>query len=181
MPCCATSAATPPPPRTWTSTCSRFSRRSSRKGTRKSPRAAVPSRGDDACSRQRLAAQALQRLGEDGLTVGVGAAFLHVGQVSLVGLDTRRGRRGRLVLARGGGAARALPLVGNRGVGRETRPGLVAVGAPERHPDTGRGFAALRLAHRAGAYPATANRVTTTHKIPPPDEGPLTDERAADP
>src|SRR6202021_947187 len=101
------------------------------------------------------------------------------GQVGLVRLDPRRGRRARLVLAGREAATGALPLGGNRGVGRETRPGLVPVGAPERHPHAGRGLAALRLAHRAGAYPATADRVTPTHKIHPLDEGPLTDEREA--
>src|SRR6185437_17117624 len=103
----------------------------------------------------------------DGLPVGVRAALLHVGQVGLVGLNARRRRRVRLVLAGREAAPRALPLVGDRGIGRETRPGLVPVGAPERHPHAGRGLTALRLAHRAGAYPATANRITTTHRIPP--------------
>src|SRR5215471_18370787 len=112
------------------------------------------------------AAQALQGLGEDGLAVGVAAPLLHVGEVSLVRLDSRRGRRAGLVLAGREAAPWALPLVGDGCVGREARPGLVTVRAPERHPYPGRGLAALRLAHRAGAHPAAAYRVATTHRPP---------------
>ncbi len=110
------------------------------------------------------------------------AALLHVGQVGLVRLDAGRGRRGGLVLAGREAAPGALPLVGDRGVGREAGLGLVPVRAPERHPDPGRGLAALRLAHRASAYPASADRVATAHRSPliavpshqprPPTEGP---------
>src|SRR5215469_10589252 len=79
------------------------------------------------------AAQALQGLGEDGLAVGVAAPLLHVGEVSLVRLDSRRCRRAGLVLAGREAAPRTLPLVGDGCVGREARPGLVPVRAPERH------------------------------------------------
>src|SRR5215469_3345518 len=112
------------------------------------------------------AAQTLQGLGEDGLAVGVAAPLLHVGEVSLVRLDSRRGRRAGLVLAGREAAPRTLPLVGDGCVGREARPGLVTVRAPERHPYPGRGLAALRLAHRAGAHPTAAYRVATTHRPP---------------
>src|SRR5262249_7186807 len=134
--CCATSAATAPPRKSLTSTSSRCCRPCwrLRRRHKKSPRAALPSRAINvlaAAIRLEGAAQALQRLGEDGLAVGVGAALLHVGEVSLVRLDAGRGGRVRLVLAGREAATRALPLVGNRGVGRETRPGLVPVGAKE--------------------------------------------------
>src|SRR5689334_23322460 len=89
------------------------------------------------------AAQAGQGLGQDGLAVGVAAALLHVGEVRLVRLDAGRVWRGLLVLARGVAAARALPGVRNRGVGRKARPRLVLVRAPERDPHTRRGLAAL--------------------------------------
>ncbi len=110
--------------------------------------------------------QPLQRLGENRLAVGVGAPLLHVGQVGLVGLDPRRGRRVRLVLAGREAAPGTLPLLGDRGVGREARPGLVPVGAPELHPHPGRGLTTLRLAHRASANPATPNRVPAAHITP---------------
>src|SRR6185437_12307487 len=110
--------------------------------------------------------QALQCFGEDRLAVGVAAPLLYVSQVSLVGLDTRWSRRVVLVLAGREAAPRALPLLGYGGVGREARLGLVSVRAPECHPDPRRRLAALRLAHRAGAYPASAYSVATTHRPP---------------
>src|SRR5580704_3865092 len=112
------------------------------------------------------AAQAGQGLGQDGLAVGVAAALLHVGEVRLVGLDTGRIRRGVLVLARGVTTAGALPGVGDRGVGRETRTCLVPVRAPERDPDSRRGLTALSFSHRTRADPAAADGVATTHRSP---------------
>jgi hypothetical protein len=112
------------------------------------------------------ALQASERLGEDGFAVGVAAPLLHVGQVGLVGLNARGGGRVLLIRARRVTTARALPGVGNRGIGREAGPCLVLVRAPERDPDTGRGLAALSLSHRPRANPAAADGVATTHRSP---------------
>ena len=61
-------------------------------------------------------AQRLQRLVEDGLAVGVGAALLHVGEVRLVGLDLAA-RAGGFSLSWPAGqpAARAVPRLGDAG------------------------------------------------------------------
>src|SRR5580658_6454459 len=84
----------------------------------------------------------------------------------LIGLDPGRVGRRLLVLARGVAAPGALPGVRDRSVGCETRAGLLLVRAPERHPDTGRGLAALSLSHRPRANPAAADGVATTHRSP---------------
>ena len=109
---------------------------------------------------------ASERLGEDGLAVGVGAPLLHVGQVRLVGLNARRCRRVLLVGTGRVPASRALPGVRNRGIGGKAGPCLMLVRAPERHPDAGRGLATLSLSHRPRANPAAADSVATTHRSP---------------
>src|SRR5579872_6834956 len=112
------------------------------------------------------AAETGQGFGQDGLTVGVAAAFLHVGEVGLVRLNARRSRGVLLVLAGRVTAPGALPSLGYGSVGGETGPRLVPVGAPERHPNPGRGLAALGLSHGSRADPAAANGVATTHRSP---------------
>src|SRR5580693_4355397 len=133
------------------------------------------------------AAEAGQGLGQNRFAVGVAAALLHVREVRLVGLDARRGRGALLILAGRVAAPGALPGLGYGGVGGEARPGLVLVRAPERHPDTRRGLAALGLSHGSRAHPAAANGVTTTHRSPleghravEPRTSVREDERASD-
>src|SRR5690606_23694199 len=106
-----------------------------------------------------------QGLFEDGLAVLVAAAFFHVRQVRLVRLGLRRGRGVLRVLSGGEPAARTVPGLGDLDVRREAGAGLVPVGAVERHPDAGGGFAALRLTHRTGSDTAAPNRVATTHGV----------------
>src|SRR5437868_4298750 len=106
-----------------------------------------------------------ERFFEDGLTILVAAALLHVSQVRLVRLSLRRGRRVLRVLARRKPAARAVPGLRDRDIGRETGTGLMPVGAIEGHPDAGGGVAALRLSHRTGPDTAAPNRVATTHGL----------------
>ena len=81
----------------------------------------------------------------------------------------RSGRRRRCVAVGAGreATARAVPRLRDRRVGRERRPGLVIVGAPERDAAPRRGLAALGLAHRSSADPTTANRVATSHVVSP--------------
>ena len=55
-------------------------------------------------------------------------------------------------------AARAVPLVGHRGLEREARRRAVAVGAPVRHFLPRCRLAALGLPHRPGTDPAAADR-----------------------
>src|SRR5689334_23513109 len=116
---------------------------------------------------QPTVAQRLQRLVEDGLAVGLAAALLHVGQVRLVRLDPRCGRRVLLVLSGRQPAAGAVPGLGDAGARLlgEAGPGLVTVGAPVGDEDTGGGVAALGLPHRSGTDTAAPNRVTTGHGV----------------
>ena len=99
------------------------------------------------------------------LLICVGAALLHVGQVRLVRLDPRWGRRGVLVLTGGQAAPRAVPDLGDLHLValREARGRLVAVPAPVADEDPGRGLPPLALTHRARAHPASAYRVGTRH------------------
>src|SRR5215469_11669688 len=114
--------------------------------------------------RSDAAAQALERLGEDRLAIGVAAPLLHVRQVRLVGLSARRRWRVRLVPAGREAAARALPLVRDGGVSRKAWLGLMTVRAPEGDPDSRGCLATLRLPHGASAHPATAYRIATAHR-----------------
>src|SRR5690606_40252467 len=65
--------------------------------------------------------QPFQRLGEDGLTVGVAPTFLHVRQMRLVRLRARGCGRILPVPPRGQTAARAVPLFRSLRVHRERR------------------------------------------------------------
>src|SRR6185437_5930595 len=86
--------------------------------------------------------------------------LLHVGQVRLVRLGTRRGGwRGGLLAGREA-APLAVPGVRDGGVQGEGGPGLMPVGAEERDVPPGRRLAALPLAHRTGAYPAPPDGIT---------------------
>jgi len=111
-------------------------------------------------------AQPVQRLTQNRGAVGVGAPLFHVRQVRLIRLILRG--PGRIVLVASGRvpAAGAIPGLGHRGITRETGPGLVLIRAPEGDPDPGRGLTTFRFAHRAGAYPASSDRVATTHSSP---------------
>src|ERR687896_514359 len=124
-----------------------------------------------------LLAQLGQGLVEDGLAVFVGAPFLHVGQMGLVGLGLRRGGRVGGVLSGRETAPRAVPLVGDRDVAGKAGARLMLVGAVERDPDSGRGLPPLGLSHRSRSDAAPSDGVATTHGLllafypPPPKQG----------
>src|SRR4051794_24377179 len=79
---------------------------------------------DDLATRTALA-QRLEGLAEDRRGLVVAATLLHVGEVGLVGLRLRRGRRVLGVEVRRHPAAGAVPDLRDRGVGGEGRPCLV--------------------------------------------------------
>ena len=110
--------------------------------------------------------QPLEGLGQDRRAVARRPALLHVRQVRLVRLRLRWRRRAGRVTSGRNTAARAIPGVRDRGVVGEARHRFVAVAAEERHPNPRRRLASLCFAHRAGANPAPANGVTTTHYRP---------------
>src|SRR5674476_43662 len=111
----------------------------------------------------------MKRLVEDGLTIGLAAAFLHVGQVRLVRRVVVRGRRVGLVLAGRQTTAWAVPDLGNGQTGLLGKTGrcLVTVAAPVRDVDARGGIATLGLTHRASADSATPDRVATCHDVAP--------------
>ena len=69
----------------------------------------------------RIVAQVFQRLVQDGLGIGVRTPFLHVGQVGLVWLDLRRGRRVGLIATGGPAATGAVPAFRDGSALQETR------------------------------------------------------------
>lgn len=105
----------------------------------------------------------VERLGQDRGTVGVGAPFLHVRQVRLVGLTARRIRGVGLVPAGRESAPGAVPGLRDRRVRREARPCLMVVRAPERHAYPRRCLAAFRLTHGPRADAAPPDGIATTH------------------
>ncbi len=125
-------------------------------------------------------AEALERFGEDGLAVRVAATFLHVSQMRLVRLGTRRGGRTLLVLPAGKPAPRAIPFFGDLRVHRERRAGFVPVRTPIGHPAPWRRFTPLRFARRTGTHAGAANRVTANHESSPVGIGGAPPNRHAD-
>src|SRR4051812_27132055 len=110
-----------------------------------------------------LLPQGLQGLVEDRLAVLVAAPLADVGKMTLVRRRARR-RRGVVLVTPGGEAApRAVPELGELRVGRERRPALVPVGAPEGDAPSRGGLAALGFAHRTSADPAPPDRVAPGH------------------
>src|SRR6266540_6082038 len=106
-----------------------------------------------------------QGLFQDGLTLGVGAPLLHVGQVRLVRLVPRRSRRVSAVLAGREAALRAVPAVRHRRVHRERGTYLVPVRTPERHPTAGSGLTAFRFPHRTCSDPRAPDGAATCHGV----------------
>jgi hypothetical protein len=109
-------------------------------------------------------AQSGQGLGQQDLRVCIAASLAHVGEVGLVRLHARGGRRVVPVLPGGHAAAVAVPRVRSHRLGGEHRPGRVATGAPERHRDPRDEIsAALGFAGRTGADPAPAHPAASCH------------------
>ena len=110
-------------------------------------------------------AEQLERLVEDVLGLGVGAALLHVGEVRLVGLDLGRRRRVLRVQAGRQPALGAVPRLRDGRLDRERHHRAVLVRAEVGDGLPRRGLAALGLAHRTGADPAAPDRVSSTTAI----------------
>src|SRR3954452_1332276 len=108
--------------------------------------------------------QAVERLLEQRVAVGVAAPFADVGEVGLVGLGPRRGRRLLLVLAGRQTAAGAVPVLGDVGVAGEGDPRLVPLRAPVRDPGSRRSLTALGLTHRTCSDPRAPDRVAPSHE-----------------
>src|SRR5689334_13830533 len=107
--------------------------------------------GREGINRSGALLQGVERFGQDCLAVLVVAALAHVGEVGLVGLGLRRRRRVLAVPAGRKAAARAVPDLRDLSLGRERRPALVLVRAPEGNTLARRGLAALGLTHRTGS------------------------------
>ena len=72
-----------------------------------------------------VAANLVERLGENGSPINVRATLFHVGKVGLVRLDLGRCRWIFAIWSGGKSAPRAIPLLGNGCIGSKTGPRLV--------------------------------------------------------